>query len=100
MAEKSIAVEDALRVIVRIAFCIALAALPLAGVARAETYPDRPVRVIVGFAPGGPTDVIARIVSDKLTASLGKQFYVVNQPGAVCRQRAWPPRRRQTVTHC
>src|SRR5581483_148787 len=82
MAEKSIAVEDALRVIVRIAFCIALAALPLAGVARAETYPDRPVRVIVGFAPGGPTDVIARIVSDKLTASLGKQFYVVNQPGA------------------
>jgi len=38
--------------------------------------------MIVGFAPGGPTDVIARIVADKLSASLGKQFYVVNQPGA------------------
>ena len=61
---------------------IGLAALLSAGPAFAQTYPDKPVRMIVGFAPGGPTDVIARIVADKLSASLGKQFYVVNQPGA------------------
>src|SRR5262245_60265628 len=53
-----------------------------AGSAVAETYPDRPVKVVVGFAAGGPTDVIARVVCDKLSAKLGKQFYVVNQPGA------------------
>jgi tripartite-type tricarboxylate transporter receptor subunit TctC len=50
--------------------------------AAAQTYPDRPVKVVVGFAAGGPTDVIARIVADKLSARFGKQFYVVNQPGA------------------
>jgi len=50
--------------------------------ATAEIYPDRPVKVVVGFAAGGPTDVIARIVCEKLSAKLGKQFYVVNQPGA------------------
>jgi tripartite-type tricarboxylate transporter receptor subunit TctC len=61
---------------------VALAALLFAGAAMAQTYPDKPVRVVVGFAAGGPTDAIARIVSDKLSASLGKQFYVVNQPGA------------------
>ena len=48
----------------------------------AQSYPDKPVRVVVGFNAGGPTDAIARIVADKLSASLGKQFYVVNQPGA------------------
>jgi len=49
---------------------------------RGATYPDRPVKVVVGFAAGGPTDVIARIVCDKFSARFGKQFYVVNQPGA------------------
>ena len=56
--------------------------LTFSGAAVAQSYPDRPVKMIVGFAPGGPTDVIARIVADKLSASLGKQFYVLNQPGA------------------
>lgn len=50
--------------------------------ATAQEYPSQPVRVVVGFTPGGPTDVVARVVSDKLSARLGKQFYVVNQPGA------------------
>jgi tripartite-type tricarboxylate transporter receptor subunit TctC len=45
-------------------------------------YPDRSVRVVVGFTAGGPTDVIARIISDKLSASLGHRFYVDNRPGA------------------
>ena len=65
-----------------IRLAVGFAALIFAGAALAQSYPDKPVRVIVGFAPGGPTDVIARIVSDKLSTSLGKQFYVVNQPGA------------------
>jgi tripartite-type tricarboxylate transporter receptor subunit TctC len=54
----------------------------VATAAAAETYPDRPVKVVVGFAAGGPTDVVARIICDKLSAKLGKQFYVMNQPGA------------------
>jgi tripartite-type tricarboxylate transporter receptor subunit TctC len=61
---------------------IALATLAAASAASAQTYPDRPVKVIVPFAPAGPTDVIARIVADKLSVSLGKQFYVENRAGA------------------
>jgi tripartite-type tricarboxylate transporter receptor subunit TctC len=61
---------------------IALATLAGASAASAQTYPDRPVKVIVPFAPAGPTDVIARIVADNLSISLGKQFYVENRPGA------------------
>ena len=47
-----------------------------------QTYPARPVRVIVTFAPGGPTDVAARLIAQKLSESLGRQFYVENVAGA------------------
>src|SRR3954466_2410939 len=60
------------------------AALLLAGVpaASAQGYPTRPVRVVVGFPAGGPTDIIARIVAQKLSDSLGQQFFVENIGGA------------------
>jgi tripartite-type tricarboxylate transporter receptor subunit TctC len=60
------------------------ALLLLVGVtpSRAEGYPNKSVRVVVGFPAAGPTDVIARIVSQKLSESLGHQFYVENMGGA------------------
>jgi tripartite-type tricarboxylate transporter receptor subunit TctC len=59
------------------------AAVPfIAGIAKAQPYPARPVRVIVPLSPGGPTDVFARIVAGNLSRSLGQQFYVENHPGA------------------
>jgi tripartite-type tricarboxylate transporter receptor subunit TctC len=51
-------------------------------IARAQTYPARPVRVIVPFGPGGPTDVFTRLITQKLSERFGKQFYLENKPGA------------------
>jgi tripartite-type tricarboxylate transporter receptor subunit TctC len=59
------------------------AALPVfASVAQAQSYPSRPVRVIVPYSPGGPTDVCARFIAQGLSDQLGKQFYVENITGA------------------
>ena len=49
--------------------------------ARAE-YPDRPIRVLVGFAPGGPTDILARLIGQWLTDQFGQQVIIENKPGA------------------
>ena len=59
-----------------------LAALGIAGAAPAQTYPDKPVRMIVGFAPGGGTDTTARPIAQKLGDLLGQQVIVDNRPGA------------------
>jgi tripartite-type tricarboxylate transporter receptor subunit TctC len=50
--------------------------------AQAPEYPNRPVKIIVPYAPAGPADVIARLLGQKLSQSLGQQFYIENQAGA------------------
>ena len=62
-----------------------LAIRPLHARAQSEptqTWPARPVKLIVGFAPGGPTDLIARLVAQKLSEATGKNFFVENVSGA------------------
>lgn len=59
------------------------AALICAGTCRAaDTYPNHPVKIVAPFAAGGPSDIIGRILADKLSKTLGQQFYVEDHPGA------------------
>jgi tripartite-type tricarboxylate transporter receptor subunit TctC len=59
-----------------------LALMALSCAAAAQAYPVRPVKIVVGFAAGGPTDVIARILAADMTVSVGQSFVVENRPGA------------------
>jgi tripartite-type tricarboxylate transporter receptor subunit TctC len=66
----------------RFALLACAGACAFAGAGSAQTYPDHPVRMIVGFPPGGAADIVARIVSQKLSATWGQQVVVDNRPGA------------------
>src|SRR5215472_18160493 len=70
-------------------------------IAKAQTYPARPVRLIVGFPAGGGADIVARILGRWLSERLGQEVIIENKPGAklVLRLKQWSIR-RHTDTRC
>jgi tripartite-type tricarboxylate transporter receptor subunit TctC len=65
-----------------LAASVIVAAADAVADAAADSWPSRPVKFIVGFAPGGPTDLFARLIAQKLSEQTGKNFFVENLPGA------------------
>src|SRR6201991_2252963 len=65
---------------IRLLVLVALTAV--AADAAAQSYPSKPVKVIVAFTPGSATDIIARVTADEFTKSMGQSFIVENKPGA------------------
>ena len=65
----------------RLALAVVLA-MVITGPALAQTWPERPIRMVVGFAPGGFTDVLARLIGQKLQERMGQPVVVENKPGA------------------
>src|SRR6201991_1327558 len=61
---------------------LGLSAFASIGSAPAADYQTRPVRFVVGYPPGGATDIIARLISQRLSEKLGQQFVIENKPGA------------------
>ena len=72
-------------------------ALPFAsGVGKAQAYPARPVRIIVGVSAGDSADILARLLASWLSLRLGQQFIIENRPG--CWRQCWDRGRREVST--
>ena len=66
----------------RMFLCGVAGTCAISGVASAQTYPSTPIRIIVGFAPGGPADVMARLIGQRMASVLGQSIVIDNRPGA------------------
>ena len=67
----------------RIALCIGISSLAATALAQsAANYPSQPIKIIVPFAPGGTTDMLARLVGQRLTQAWGQAVVIENKPGA------------------
>src|SRR5437764_14565737 len=66
----------------RLGAAAAVVALSLIAPASAQKYPDRPVKMVLPFGPGGVADVTSRLVAEKLGEKLGQRFVIENMPGA------------------
>ena len=62
--------------------CLLILIAAVAASAHAQPYPSKPIRLLVGFAPGGNTDTVARVVGQKLGERLGQQVVIENKAGA------------------
>lgn len=63
-------------------FGAGLMSIGAAPLAQAQDFPTRPVRIVVAFPPGGPTDFVGRLIADKMTSILGQRVFIDNKPGA------------------
>ena len=74
--------DELTRAMMKIALAVLLAGAWASGGAFAQSYPAKPIRMIVGYAPGGGVDIMARLIAPRLTEALGQQVVVENRPGA------------------
>ncbi len=72
----------ALGVAIYVATACAVCHAQAASTDSGQAWPNKPIRMLVGFPPGGPTDVVARLVSDKVSAQIGQRMVIDNRPGA------------------
>src|ERR1700676_2933584 len=82
-ASRRVRAFDPLRAVRHLVLAVVALVLPLPAAAQStDTYPSRPVKLLIPYAPGGSTDIIARHISPKLQEALGQPFVVDNRPGA------------------
>jgi tripartite-type tricarboxylate transporter receptor subunit TctC len=80
---------------------LAAAALPAAAQNDAASFPNRPIRIVVPFPAGGPTDINIRIIAQKMSENWGQGVVIENRPGAnTASARRWSRSRRRTATRC